>query len=334
MTQSIINFCNFIVNSVGDANFIFLQNINGPIMLDCGVQNKRMLNSDNGYLRKQFEFAHDLVVSHYHSDHFNALCDIENKSLHIYDLYYPYIPRFDLQEKLIKEIHFSNFLRILAYIKSGSCAFDLISLLKEKNSEKFSYKPLHIGMTVGNSPKYEVIWPPKNANDFNVPYLAKKITDIEDCIKRIPELSYLWACFDRAEIDDNQRLKLDVSDLQINKDFLKEHEDTIQAIEEKVRGITNRFSICLYCKGRFLFLGDLEKVEVSSCLRNLRKTLTCDKIAVKYFITPHHGTKKHYCDDIANYIDAKYVISSNGQKRIRDYEKNTMNLASILIALT
>lgn len=68
-------------------------------------------------------------------------------------------------------------------------------------------------------------------------------------------------------------------------------------------------------------MGDLEKVEVSSCLRNLRKTLTCDKIAVKYFITPHHGTKKHYCDDIANYIDAKYVISSNGQKRIRDYEK-------------
>ena len=319
--DKILNFCNFIVNSVGDANCIFLQNINSPIMLDCGVQNKTVLDCNNEYIKKQLEFARELIISHYHADHFNALYYIDDKSLYIQKLYYPYIPKFEFQEKLIKIINFSSFLESLSYIKSGSCAFNLVSLLNEKNSEKFSYKPLHIGMTVGSNNQYEVIWPPKDASDFDVPYLAKKIRNIEDFIKKIPELFNLWVDFDRAEIVDNQRLKLDYSKLQISKDFFKENKKIIQVIDKKVRAITNRFSVCLYFEGKFLFLGDLEKAEVSSCLRNLAKTVNCDEIFVKYFITPHHGTRNHYCAYIKNFIRSDYVISSNGKKRMRDYKQ-------------
>ena len=50
-------------------------------------------------------------------------------------------------------------------------------------------------MTVGNYPPYEVIWPSKNASGFNIHYIAKKSTEIEDYIKRILKLSNLWAYF-------------------------------------------------------------------------------------------------------------------------------------------
>lgn len=45
-------------------------------------------------------------------------------------------------------------------------------------------------------------------------------------------------------------------------------------------------------------------------------------ISVKYFITPHHGTKNHYSSTIKDYIKSEYVISSNGKKRMIDYAES------------
>ena len=102
--------CNLIVNNVGDANFIFLQNINSPIILDCGIQNSKNNNEDD--IKRQLEFANELIISHYHTDHYNFLYKICDKSLHIKKLYYPYIPKFESQTKLVKEICFINFLKL------------------------------------------------------------------------------------------------------------------------------------------------------------------------------------------------------------------------------
>ena len=312
--RRLMSFPNFIVNDVGDANSIFLQDYENPMMLDFGIQNKDFLDDDKFFLKKQLEFTRELIVSHYHKDHFNGLYYVNDKNIEIRKLYYPYIPRFQSSEKLIKEIHFLAFLQSIEYIKSGSCASDLISLVRKVSSTEVEACSLHIGKTIG---QYEVIWPPKSADDFDVPTLARNIKIIEDKIKEIPEIEKLWSTFDRAEIDDNQLLKIDYEDLTFNRDILENLKEPINEIESKVKRITNRFSICLYLADNFLFLGDLEQKEIRACLENLLKQNDKEKICVKYFITPHHGT--HYSDCIRDFIHATYVISSNGKERIKDY---------------
>ena len=52
------------------------------------------------------------------------------------------------------------------------------------------------------------------------------------------------------------------------------------------------------------------------------------KVFVKYFITPHHGTKNHYSPALEKYLTADFVISSNGEKENSDYAEEYKNLVS------
>ncbi|MCR4559567.1 MAG: hypothetical protein K5685_05770, partial [Bacteroidales bacterium] len=100
----------------------------------------------------------------------------------------------------------------------------------------------------------------------------------------------------------------------------------VKSLNKVVRKVTNRFSVCLFKKGEFLFLGDLEKAELKNCLERLSKK-NDGKLKIKYLITPHHGTKNHYWSQINNYIEAEYVISSNGENGFEKYAKEYNKLA-------
>ena len=95
---------------------------------------------------------------------------------------------------------------------------------------------------------------------------------------------------------------------------------------EYISKVTNRFSVCLFKKDEFLFLGDLENEEIQHCLERLKLDLG-EVIQVDYLITPHHGTQSHYWENIGNYVEPKYVISSNGKQRYRKYDERYDKLA-------
>ena len=108
---------------------------------------------------------------------------------------------------------------------------------------------------------------------------------------------------------------------ELTDEVINQNKKDIEGIIKASKSITNRLSACLYKKDDFLFLGDLEVEEVELCLKKLKKKIG-GKIKVKYFITPHHGTIPHYFPLIECFIEAEYVISSNGKQRFSDYAGN------------
>lgn len=312
-----------IVNSVGDANSVFLQTKTNSIMIDFGYGNKNLFTNE---LLCQIVDSKELLVSHYHKDHYNGLIELPENELSIYNLYYPYIPIFSditLNQKLLKEIKFINYATMVC---TGSKAYDFVTLLKQKNKQdiELNYHPLYKGMTL-NDKDYKVIWPPRNGDFFNLRTLRKGITEIDSIIKSLPQVSELWKKFDRFEIDsETQQFKNDMNDsvglINNAETFFYTNKKKILEIDEKLRKITNRFSVSLYKEKEFLFLGDLEQEELTVCLNNLIADNNGKPIFVKYLITPHHGTKKQYIPEISKFIKADYVISSNGTKRYFDYE--------------
>lgn len=311
------------MNSVGDANCIFLHNCDNSLVLDLGFQRQSFCSKE---IKNEIKSSKELLISHYHSDHYKGLDYFSEKSLRFKKLYYPYIPCFpspQLRAKLIKELHFVSYIQMLS---SGSKAFDLIHLLKNRNIEKFDYQAVYKGMQVWNE-ELQVIWPPKDGSLFDIPQLENAINKIEQYIKEIPAISKLWEVFDRFEVDlDNGILKNDYGDssgIFSHADLhLEEYTDDIKVIDKKIRSVTNRFSVCLYKKDILLFLGDLEKEEVLACVNELVKENGGKPIVVKYFITPHHGTKKHYVSELESLVKADYVISSNGESRFSNYEES------------
>lgn len=321
-----MSFCNFVVNSVGDANCIFISNFPDSLMIDCGISNQTDYQN-NKLIPIQIKNTRNLLISHYHSDHFKILNYLNNKELNISQLYYPYLPEIEYKTTLIKELLLISYLQQAITISKAS---DLISLIKQKNRKQFDYAPLYAGNKIFND-SIDVIWPPKKLSPDKENILNKKIKEIDDKIKSIPEISDLWTCFDRFDVDsENQFLKSDMNDspgiINHNKALLEKYKNEIDDLDSKMKLIANSLSICLYKENEFLFLGDLGKDEVEDCLNSLKNKLKTDKIYVKYFITPHHGTKTHYSESVSA-IDAEYVITSNGKKRMEDYVTDYNNLA-------
>ena len=151
----------------------------------------------------------------------------------------------------------------------------------------------------------------------------------------------MWETFNRkCEIDNKTQISqnLDgsfylIAMSDIDNDEYENMAITIQKLIKKE--LTNRFSVCLFKKDEFLFLGDLEKEEIERCLKELQEKLNGDKIKVKYFITPHHGTQNHYWAEIGNYVEPEFVISSNGRRHIKKYaqEYNDLGVQSHCTAI-
>ncbi|MBR4325523.1 MAG: hypothetical protein IKP73_08365 [Bacteroidales bacterium] len=348
----------YTVNSVGDANCIYIDKTkvspchNGFSRLaNQYYDSKRSYLIDFGYSSKAYFTdnvkqlacnADEFLLSHYHLDHYKGLEHISDNSLLIEKLYYPYIPEIkddpEIHDKIRNVVHFM--VAIDTKLNAGSMGLGLISLLMRKNLfADFDYTPVFKGMSVFDG-EYEVIWPPKELdyNDKTTKSLKTGIDRIEAALNKESEIKKMWVSFNR-EINSNsgkKQLQLFEDDFErkyyaIIKNYnidLTKYKKVINTLRETVRDVTNRFSVCLFKKGEFLFLGDLEKPELKACITDLA-VKHYGKLKVKYLITPHHGTTNHYWSDIANYVEAEYVISSNGERGFEKYAEQYRELASI-----
>lgn|GEM_PF-7083210 len=314
------------VNAVGDANCIYMVRtkcIEGcgwcpdckrkSFMIDCGYQKEDDFSEK---LKNQILDTDEFLLSHYHLDHYKGFSKIEDNSLSIEKVYYPFIPRMQNRYTLLRAMYF------MSCLDGG----ELVGLIRRKNRiRNFKYEPVYMGQYIFDD-KYAVIWPPKTLSKevTILSSLQNGINKIENELNEQPEIRDVWVKFNRSKIDPRTLLfKNDYNDsfgfIQGSKINVEQYKETIYSIRGAIRNVTNRLSVCLYKKDEFLFLGDLEKEELLVCLQQLfvRNDKKC--INVKYLITPHHGTKNHYAPEIYSYVKADNIISSNGDKRYNDF---------------
>lgn len=338
----------YIVNSVGDANCIcikritFIDDFLGEIksfypqkmkqfLIDFGYSSKAYF-TDNV---KQLAYnADEFLLSHYHLDHYKGLENIDNGSLLIEKLYYPYIPIIKNNNEIRNKIHQYMYFNALINCKLNGMGLGLIQLMKQKNLiSNFKKEIVYESKKIFDG-EYEVIWPPKElySNNRTTKPLKNAITKIEDVLNSEPEIRNLWNKFNRQY---EQHLEIEKFEEEFEKYYKildgfnindERYTNFVKSLNKVVRKVTNRFSVCLFKKGEFLFLGDLEKAELKNCLERLSKK-NDGKLKIKYLITPHHGTKNHYWSQINNYIEAEYVISSNGENGFEKYAKEYNKLA-------
>lgn len=314
-----------IVNPVGDGNCIFISNYTNKesAVLDFGG------NSIESLCKKQLEFVDIFILSHYHSDHYNGLVKFKNElnnKLHIKELYYPILPEISDDPCLLHKFIF------FAYClgdESGCPEYDLSKLIQKLNQNNQNLKSTAVSkgdiINIGSS-SYEVIWPPKQFSSESNTTLSDKINNIRNEINKNASLKVLWDEVDKKDFTDSTVVSLR-KEFEEKKNDLDTYiiaskdvklEKTKKSIIEEIRKVTNCFSICLFKKNSFLFLGDLEGKQIKDCLSQLTYDTDSAYIPVKYFITAHHGTHYH---DFCKYIKSAYVISSNG-KSMKQYFKS------------
>lgn len=321
------------VNDVGDGNYIQLFNYDRDSLLtvDFGLKQQ---DKQNSQFIHSFLYSSQLLISHYHQDHYRGLMQLEDNSAHIERLYYPRIPDFTEADTLKKQILFLEFIQNMKLgSKSGSPAKDLVDLINKKNSIGFKRRALKQGdcIDVGDV-TFDVVWPPEKVNAKTEKALSHAIKEINEKIDANAAIGKLWNNFDRnvnsvfsteeRYVEKNTEKIVDTGcscpkEICISneiRDMISD--DEISSLSEMIRKITNRFSVCLYCHHKFLFLGDLESSEINHCIEFMKKEYQINH--VNNLITAHHGT--HWGDKLFD-IYAKNIISSNGKKLVSHFEE-------------
>lgn len=178
---------------------------------------------------------------------------------------------------------------------SGSTAKDLFDLIRMKcRNLKIYRKGLKQGdvFFVGDK-DFHVIWPPKEIDCEDI--LAKRIKEINEIIQHNNNLKKVFDEFDRKPeevfcdepLEYNNEYYEKERNIEIPQD--EETKEAIKRLSKEMHCITNSFSICLYRKDNFLFLGDLEKKDINNCITYLETAYKIKPIKIKNFITPHHG---------------------------------------------
>ena len=302
-----------IINDVGDGNHIqFISRYHNMFTIDYGSQQRNQYFAHNGLFIPWYD-TNSLLISHYHTDHYNGLFLLPDNSINLTKVYYPNIPDFPQKKVLSKMILFLEYLTLGS--DSGSPANDLLNLIGIKNKNDLFYRSLKQGDIINfNHKKMNVIWPPQTITNKQVlKTLSKSIEKINDVISSNDELQILWDNFDRNSNTESEIYVKKVK--EYSKKAINIDKSVLSSFAKSIHDITNRFSVCLFEKENFLFLGDLESNEIRECILYLKKNYKINQI--KYLITAHHGT---HWNQILLDIHAKKVITSNGEKMVVHFD--------------
>ena len=310
----------FRVYDVGDGNYIqlFSEFMNSILTVDFGLKQQ---DEQNRQFICSFLYSSQLLISHYHQDHYRGLIQLEDNSANIKKLYYPRIPDFAAAATLKKQVLFVEFIQnVNLGSESGSPAKDLVNLINRKNRRDFKRKAVKQGdsIYVGDV-KFDVIWPPEKVSDEKEKALLNGVKEIEEIIAENEILRKLWEDFDKnvdevfsskeEYVEKNAERTKDTHLLYKEIESYKDiSDDIIKTLSEKVRKITNRFSVCLYLHNKFLFLGDLESNEINRCIEFIKQEYQTNH--VNNLISAHHGS--HWGNKLLD-IYAENVILSNGK---------------------
>jgi Cft2 family RNA processing exonuclease len=114
----------YIVNNFGNGCCIEISPYRG-LIIDFGSLDTK-INVSPFYARDPSK----LLISHYHKDHYNGLGELEDNSINIQELYYPYIPDIPEEPVIMKFICLYNL--IINGRTNGSPAKDLIDVLQKR----------------------------------------------------------------------------------------------------------------------------------------------------------------------------------------------------------
>lgn len=300
---------------VGDGLAVGIRTISGHgIQIDCGSQ--QAFGSNTALFKMLDHDPCDFFLSHFHFDHYNGLFRWNSKyhdKLNIERVYFPRIP--DLPEKnvLLKTIFAMN--QWILGGETGSMEADFLKILRRINSIRPKHRLLSEGdvVQVGSS-VLEILWPPKSISD-NAELrgaVRKAIEEFEDALqvdeklKRIYEKIKIESYLSEELIGDNDRNNDDTYLLDIQK--REAIPEPIEKANRSLRKVANRLSLAFHQDNRLLFMGDLEKEEISCVVKSLEA-----KRRTHFFIsiTPHHGTHWH---ESLQCIHNVWGLSSVGEK--------------------
>jgi hypothetical protein len=317
------------INDVGDACCIQIGKVtNNELLLDFGFSNDEKFNRFLGQLCNfEEKLGTKLLVSHYHIDHFNGLIKFaergEKLKSDIDEVYLPFIPQFDDSSDynlLSKQIVFSFCLQSGYPLFKESPALYIEESVKKIN--KSGKKPVSKIVKQGDQINienaiFDVIWPPaKITKKDDLRSLKGQIKKIDTIIENSPYLKNLWNKFER------KREQSDCIDKIVSDESNKANTTEVKKLVEIIKGVTNRFSICLFQPGLFLFLGDLEKKEIDAAINYLKEKHLMDSIYI--LVPPHHGT--HWSSRI-NDIRVENLVVSNGKLRSRGFNENYKHIS-------
>jgi beta-lactamase superfamily II metal-dependent hydrolase len=311
-------FMEYTIYDVGDGVCLEAGDVDS-LIIDFGSQQKEEIKWDN--IMQSPYCPSQLLISHYHTDHYNGLSQLKNRSIHIQKLYYPKIPNFEYKEEYLK---FYYLYSKISGETSGSPALDFQELVKQKNisTSVLNSRPVKRGDIIETPGKdFEVIWPPEELQGNTLRALKNHIRNIHGIIEKSPYLSKIWRLFEGLHIGNekdtldfgNNGDKIDNFITDLNK--TEEDNGQITVLSGELRKITNRFSVCLYRPDDFLFLGDLEPAEINACIKYLKEEH--QSIHVNCLIAPHHGT--HWSRILFD-IYANLVIVCNGIEMNKNFK--------------
>lgn len=313
-----------IVNSVGDANCIWINSSGESMMIDCGMNKQSNAIIDEGLIGVQINNMDNFMLSHYHTDHYELLCHYTSiKKKVIQNFYYPRIP--DIQRTIsiggktqpdsvcIKLMVFSSV--IVNIPQNGSPAANIIGLLNNMGIIAANAKALCVGdKIILGKDVFEVIWPPKSFdNGSKCVKILDTITAIDKIISKNAKLEKIWELLDRSYNKDKR--EYDEIPIEQIQDILsaksEQDEKDFQKVTKLIAvNIANSVSLCIYKRNDFLFLGDLENRDIPKCINNYFGKIT--NIPVNFFVAPHHGT--HWHKILCKIHPLKVVLISVGSR--------------------
>lgn len=334
------------IADVGDGLCMRLDtHFNRRILIDCGSGQggKRAFDGFSrifhycSYYRNHFENPDIFILSHFHSDHYNGIFNMKEKSINLKDLYYPGIPEFKKKSELMMAFLCMS-ARVLGN-DSETVETDFIKTMQNISSEDFYKNPLYRGDNINiNGLRIDILWPPRELKCGKITKAVERaIKDFEEAKKEDEPLDKIY-----SKIEESNKVsqylsrereyiksKSNERDSNTNNKKPSSHKELLGAVKianESLRNVANSLSLSFAIDDRFLFLGDLEKDKIGQVVSKLNLT---KRNNFMFFITPHHGT---HWDESLWKIRCKYALSSNGISRIKKFKHEFKDISNFHFA--
>lgn len=311
---------------VGDGLCVTLHSdFSQSVQFDCGSQEGGE-TSARGLLRNSHLFGLDdaFILSHFHSDHYNGLCQTSRLSPHLpfyfRRVFFPRIPEFKERHVFLAQLFAMN--AMILGNESGVMEYDLLDVVTRINGGR---PPQHGALSARDQvyfdgSRIEVIWPPQTVGKRALTAIKRAIEDFDRAKERDEVTRNLY---NRVVDDQRSQRYLDVKqddreemgdrDNEAIEEYpeafkRKELPKAVAKANDSLRRAANHLSLIAFQDNRFLFFGDAEPAEIKAAIKNLESDGRTKFFAM---INPHHGTHWH---ESLREIECIHSISSSGKK--------------------
>lgn len=290
-----------IIPDIGHGNCIGIFDVeSSPLLIDCGTRNDNKINNFTNLIESRLKKVNsrDLIITHYHFDHYSLLGNFPGKFFD--NIYLPALPRESTTAQAMEK-----FLALAIVTRYEKYYLTPIILSSGKNirclvkNESFN--------VIGRD--WEVLWPDYQIIDKVNRRKIKTIFDKIDKIKgklndRQSQEFEKWYNFLRKYFSEQPR-ELDnfPKEMPKNDEMDKEVKDALISTEKTFKDIANRASLVVRDESiDFLFTGDIDNIILNKYL---------DFGDYHYFLieAPHHGGYYGYAFDN---VSTKVLVISRG----------------------